>query len=190
MPEYHHTIQTPERKEIHVTVRRDKRLKKSSRWQRQPDGTILLRIPQRYLKRDISALLKNVSKQVARQAKRRKGRTDADLQARAQSINKAHFGNQLEWQAIRWVGNMQHRLGSCTSGGVTDGHIRISNKMRGWPGWVVDYVIAHELTHLRHPNHSKAFWDDLTAAYPKTEQARGFIKGVGFAAGQPYSEDG
>jgi hypothetical protein len=189
MPEYHHTIQSPGGEELAVTVRRDKRLKKSSRWQREPDGTILLRIPQRYFKRDIPDLLESISKQLGKQAKRRKGRTDADLKARAEHINRAYFGDQIEWQAIRWVGNMQHTLGSCTNGGVTDGHIRISDKIRGWPGWVVDYVIAHEMSHIRHPDHSKAFWDYLTAAYPKTEAARGFIKGVGYAQGQSFSED-
>jgi hypothetical protein len=84
---------------------------------------------------------------------------------------------------------MQSRLGSCTHGGVSDGQIRISDKIKGWPDWVVDYVIAHELLHRRHPNHSDAFWNDLKTAYPLTERARGFIHGVGFAAGQPLEDD-
>lgn len=149
----------------------------------------MLRIPQRALKRDIPHLLDSITKQLGKQAKRRVGRTDADLQARAEHINHKYFKHQIEWQAIKWVGNMHHTLGSCTNGGVTDGHIRISDKIRGWPQWVLDYIIAHELAHIRHPDHSKSFWGYLTAAYPKTEQARGFIKGIGFAEGQPYSED-
>jgi predicted metal-dependent hydrolase len=84
---------------------------------------------------------------------------------------------------------MEFRLGSCTRGGATDGQIRISDKIKKWPDWVVDYVIAHELMHRRHPNHSDAFWSELRAAYPLTEQARGFIHGVGFAAGQLLEED-
>ena len=57
----------------------------------------------------------------------------------------------------------------------------ISDKIKEWPEWVVDYVIAHEMTHRLHPDHSQEFWETLRQAYPKTEQARGFIKGVGFA---------
>jgi predicted metal-dependent hydrolase len=53
----------------------------------------------------------------------------------------------------------------------------------------VDYVIAHELLHRKHPNHSRAFWDELKAAYPRTDQALGFIQGVGFAKGRNFIDD-
>ena len=95
----------------------------------------------------------------------------------------------IEWMAIRWVGNMTTRLGSCTNGGPTDGHIRISDKIKTWPQWVVDYIVAHELAHRIHPNHSADFWEFLMAAYPLTERARGFIQGVGFARDLSYEED-
>jgi len=87
------------------------------------------------------------------------------------------------------VTNMQSRLGSCTKGGPTDGQIRISAKIRNWPDWVVDYIIAHELMHRIHPNHSDTFWIDLRTTYPLTEQARGFIHGVAFSAGHPFEDD-
>jgi predicted metal-dependent hydrolase len=149
-----------------------------------------LRIPYRLRNRDIPGLLKKIEKSLARSQRRpRRARTDADLQERAEYINKRYFGGKIRWNAIRWVSNMEHRLGSCTNGGATDGHIRISDKIRGWPQWVVDYVIAHELTHRLHPNHSPDFWQTLTEAYPKTERARGFIQGVGFAKGQAYEEE-
>ena len=84
---------------------------------------------------------------------------------------------------------MQSRLGSCTRGGATDGHIRISSRIKDWPDWVIDYVIAHELLHRKHPNHSPTFWSELKHAFPLTERARGFIHGAGFAAGQPFEDD-
>ncbi len=184
-----YTIKDNDSKEIAVFVRRDKRLKKSSRWQWQGDGTILLRVPQRFPKRQIPELLQQITQLLDKRRKQAKKRTDADLQRRAELINKTYFGSQIEWRAIRWVGNMNHRLGSCTKGGPTDGHIRISDKIKDWPQWVIDYVIAHELVHRLHSDHSQAFWTTLTEGYPKTERARGFIQGAGYAEGQDFEAD-
>jgi predicted metal-dependent hydrolase len=184
-----YTIEDNNGKKISVTLQRDKRLKKSSRWQWESDGTILLRVPYRTPKRAIGNLLDQIAAQLEKQEKMAARRTDAELQQRAEYINKKHFGGEIEWRAIRWVGNMNTLLGSCTNGGATDGHIRISDKIKNWPQWVLDYVIAHEMVHRLHSNHSKEFWNTLTVSYPLAERARGFIKGVGFAEGQSYEDD-
>ena len=150
MADQKHTIQDKDGKQITVLVRRDKRLKKSSRWGWESDGSILLRVPYRFPKRQIPDLLKQITRHLEKGIKRAKRRTDVDLQEWAEYINKKYFGGQIEWRAIRWVGNMNTRLGSCTNGGSTDGHIRISDKIKHWPQWVIDYVIAHELAVDRH----------------------------------------
>jgi predicted metal-dependent hydrolase len=188
MPETFQTIQTPDGNELRVIIRRDKRLKKTARWQHEPDGSILLRIPYRYPKKKIPGLLGSIKTQLGKQKKRARHRTDADLQTRAQHINRTCFNGEIQWEAIRWVKPMKTRLGSCTNGGSTDGHIRISEEIKPWPQWVIDYIIAHELTHRLHPDHSPAFWETLSAAYPKTEQARGFIKGIMFTQGRQLEE--
>jgi len=184
-----HTLKLADGESIQVTVQRDKRLKKTARWQREADGNLLLRIPQRFPKNSLPELLESIQSQLLKQRWRASGRTDDDLQARAQWINRTYFGGKIKWEAIRWVPPMKTRLGSCTSGGITDGHIRISEEIRDWPQWVVDYVIAHELTHRLHPNHSPEFWQTLQAAYPNSERARGFVKGVMFAQGRPWNEE-
>ena len=189
MPEQHYSIQDAAGKQIRVVLKRDKRLKKRWSWARQADGSLLLRVPARLPRPALNGLLTQLSGMLEQQDSLAARRTDADLQARAEQINRKYFGGQIRWQAIRWVGNMQQRLGSCTRGGTTDGHIRISSRMRNWPDWVVDYVIAHELLHRRHPNHSPAFKEELKRAYPLTERAQGFIEGIGFAQGQPLEED-
>lgn len=192
MAEERHTIHDVKGNPVTVVVRRDKRLKKSARWAQQRDGTILLRVPQRTARWQIDPLLQDVARGLGRiQQRRARGaaRTDADLQERAQHINRACFKGQITWAAIRWVSNMEKRLGSCTNGGSSDGHIRISERIRDWPQWVIDYVIAHELAHRVHSDHSKAFWAYLQTAYPLTERARGFIQGVSFARGEPLQED-
>ena len=73
--------------------------------------------------------------------------------------------------SIRWVSNQKSQWGSCTP---SESSIRLSDRMAGFPRWVIDYVIVHELAHLVHADHSKAFWA-LVNAYPKTERARGYL---------------
>ncbi len=189
MADQKYTIEDIHHKKVIVLVRRDKRLKKSSHWVWQADGSVLLRIPSRFPKQHIGILLDQVSAQLHKKSKMAERRTDVELQLRAEQINKKGFGGRIQWRAIRWVSNMEQRLGSCTTSGTTEGHIRISDKIKDWPVWVVDYVIAHELVHRLHDNHSPAFWDTLKEGYPLTERARGFIKGVGFAEGKNYAEE-
>ena len=189
MSEKTYTLQDKDSQPVIVTVRRDKRLKKTSRWQWPPECSILLRVPFRLPKTLLEQLFEQIIAQRAKQEKVAQRRTDDDLQARAEYINKQHFGGRIQWRAIRWVSNMNTRLGSCSNGGSTDGHIRISDKIKAWPQWVIDAVIAHELAHRLHNNHIPDFWNTLNQGYPLTERARGFIEGVGFAEGKPYYDD-
>lgn len=189
MPTKGYTVQDKNGTTISVEVRRDKRLKKTARWQWESKDSILLRVPYRLPNRVIQQHIDQIARQLEKQSRLAERRTDAGLQARAESINRQYFGGKIEWRAIRWVGNMNTRLGSCTNGGPTDGHIRISDKIRNWPQWVVDYVIAHELVHRYHANHSPEFWQTLTEGYPLAERARGFIRGMGFAEGTQFEDD-
>ena len=109
--------------------------------------------------------------------------TSVDLAARARSLCRAH--DLPKPLSIRWVTNQNSRWGSCTP---TDSTIRINNRLAKVPTWVLDYVIVHELCHLRHPNHSPEFWA-LVNTYPLTERARGFLMGMGMSEGDHSSED-
>ena len=92
-----------------------------------------------------------------------------DLPTRAGELARAFDLPQP--QQIVFSDRQHKRWGSCTPSG---GSIRISRRLAGYPGWVVDYVIVHELAHLVHSNHSAAFWD-LVGRYPLAERARGYL---------------
>ena len=167
--------------QFQVTIHPDRRLKKSARWKRGEGNSIVLRIPYRMSKQNLDKLLEDVGKQLSRMQKMSARRTDEDLQSRAEYLNKHYLKSQITWTSIRWVGNMHNRLGSCTNGGPTDGQIRISERIRDWPQWVIDYVIVHELTHRNYANHGPDFWAALRSAFTQTDRALGFIDGVSFA---------
>jgi predicted metal-dependent hydrolase len=40
----------------------------------------------------------------------------------------------------------------------------------------IDYVVAHELAHLRHMDHGPKFWDVVRSVVPDLERARGALK--------------
>ncbi|NTV62487.1 MAG: M48 family metallopeptidase [Oscillochloris sp.] len=60
--------------------------------------------------------------------------------------------------------------------------IRISAALRHMPTWVLEAVMAHELAHTIHPNHSPAFWELLRSVYPDTDRAQAFLAGVTWLA--------
>ncbi|WP_051640755.1 M48 family metallopeptidase [Thiomicrorhabdus sp. Milos-T2] len=77
----------------------------------------------------------------------------------------------LTYQSVT-VKGYKSRWGSCYS----DGRIQFNWRLMQAPQWVVDYVIVHELAHLIHANHSKAFWQVVETSYPQTKAAKQVIK--------------
>ena len=44
------------------------------------------------------------------------------------------------------------------------------------PVEVVEYVVVHEVAHLKIPNHSKSFWSELEQIMPDNKQHRIWLK--------------
>ena len=49
------------------------------------------------------------------------------------------------------------------------------------PGWVVDYVLVHELAHLLESGHTPQFWAWVDR-YPRAEKAKGYLEGYSAGA--------
>jgi len=107
--------------------------------------------------------------EMVRRFKRRIASTDIDLMARARSLAKTYSLNKPD--RIEWADNLTAVWGLCTP---ADRHIRISNRLVGFPSWVLDYVIVHELAHLHVHGHTPEFWN-LAQRFPKAERAIGYL---------------
>lgn len=166
---------------LKVSITPDTRLKRNARWSLRGDQ-VTIRVPLAMKRADIEPMVQRIVARIETARKRGARRSDKALMQRANEINAAHFEGELAWRSIRWVENMQHRLGSCTTGGATDGDIRLSTKLRRYPDYVIDYVLAHELCHRKYPNHSPEFWAYL-GRFPQAERARGFLEGIAYADG-------
>jgi predicted metal-dependent hydrolase len=64
------------------------------------------------------------------------------------------------------------RWGSCT----VERNIRLNWRLIHYPLALIDYVVAHELAHIREMNHSAAFWAAVGEVYPDYDGAKAALK--------------
>lgn len=149
------------------------------------DGRTIVAIPDRFtMAEEREWVDRMVAKLAARRSRTRP--SDTELEARARTLSERYLGGQARPTSVAWSTRQRRRWGSCSVG---EGAIRISTRLRGAPGWVLDYVLLHELAHLLSAGHGPQFWS-LLGGYPHTERARGFLDGWAFAEDVAEPEDG
>jgi predicted metal-dependent hydrolase len=74
--------------------------------------------------------------------------------------------------SINWR-NMSERWGSCT---MVDRSIRISDRLIGAPNYVLNYIIFHELIHLKIPGHDQDFYNYLNR-FTDQQKCEAFLEG-------------
>jgi predicted metal-dependent hydrolase len=102
------------------------------------------------------------------------------VQSWLQSEAKRLFGERLDVYAQKLgvdyrayaLSSAATRWGSCSS----DGKIRLNWRLIHFPLSVIDYVVAHELAHLREMNHSPRFWQTVESIFPEFREARNTLK--------------
>jgi predicted metal-dependent hydrolase len=167
-----------------IEVRRSARRRRTVSAYRADDGTVVVLLPARMSPAEEQQWVEAMLARVQRSERRRQP-SDEDLEKRAAQLSERYLEGLARPRSVRWVANQGQRWGSCTP---ADGTIRLSARLQGMPGWVVDYVVVHELAHLVESGHTPAFWR-LVERYPKAERARGFLEGVALASGlESYGE--
>ncbi len=91
-----------------------------------------------------------------------------ELPARVWELAKQH---QFTVQRVT-VRNQRSRWGSCSRRGT----ISLNWRLIQTPAHVSDYIILHELAHLRHLNHSQHFWQEVEKLCPSYLDAEKWLK--------------
>jgi predicted metal-dependent hydrolase len=73
------------------------------------------------------------------------------------------------------ITSQRRRWGSCSP----SGELRLNWRIVGASKRLAEYVVAHELIHLAHPEHGPAFWRALGKAMPDYEERRAALREVG-----------
>ncbi|MGI8878932.1 MAG: M48 metallopeptidase family protein [Jatrophihabitans sp.] len=173
-----------DRAEPLVEVRRSARRRRTVSAYRDGDRIVVL-LPQRFTRAEearwVAEMVADVQAREERARRRGPRASDAALARRARELTAEHLPADVWPVSIRWVSTMGVRWASCTP---SDRTIRVSDRLRDAPGWVLDYVIVHELAHVLVAGHDADFWA-LVERYPRSERARGYLEGVTAAERQP-----
>jgi predicted metal-dependent hydrolase len=109
------------------------------------------------------------------------------LKARVDSLNSTHFNFRLNDLALR---EQSTRWGSCSRRGSK---ISLNFRLLFAPEEIMDYVIIHELAHLKEPNHSERFWNLVRSAVPDFKSRRKWLnengKRLGVTGGEAKLEN-
>jgi predicted metal-dependent hydrolase len=153
----------------------------------EPDGRLRVTIPRGGSKREAQAFAERHIEWIAGQrakltspmfdvAERRqlRARAEAELTVRIRHLASEHGVTGLTRVTIR---NQRTRWGSCGR----NGHITLNWRLVLMPPAIRDYVLIHELMHLRRMDHSRAFWRHVASACPTFGEARAWLRANGKA---------
>lgn len=103
------------------------------------------------------------------------GRWYAEQALRLYTERVAHYAPLLGVVPTRIkLSTARTQWGCCTS----DGTVRLNTQLIKLPLHLIDYVVVHELAHLREMNHSPRFWQVVASACPDYLRLRAELKAV------------
>lgn len=150
------------------------------------DGAVRVTIPRGGSRRDAEAFARRNQAWISRQRARAAGKAlPPDEERRLRQLAQDTLPQRLlalaglHGLAVSRISirNPKARWGSCGPGG----HICLNWRLVLMPEWVRDYVLIHELMHLKQMNHSPAYWALVAAAYPTYRDARAWLREHGDA---------
>lgn len=148
-------------------------------------GEVLVRAPWRLPEAEILCFLKNKKDWLARAVARQRLRPDhfsatpeelADLRKKAKEVlpaKVAYYSHLMGLvpTAVR-ITSARTRFGSCSA----KNSLNFSAYLMRFPEAAIDYVVVHELAHIKHHNHSQAFYALIAAYLPDYKERIKLLK--------------
>jgi predicted metal-dependent hydrolase len=122
----------------------------------------------------LDKVIPDLARRLVRRVHARQVNAEEDALTLARIV-AARFANRPEVAEVVFVTTQQARWGSYSPATRT---IRLHAALRRMPRWVLEAVVAHELAHVIHQDHSPAFWKLLRRVCPDTDRAKAFLSGV------------
>ncbi len=138
--------------------------------------TVVVRLSPSLSSEREAAVFTNLSRRVMASAVR------SEVEARVRRISREHF--QCEPSRV-FIKDSMTNFGSCSS----KGNVNLSFRLLFAREAVLDYVIIHELAHLKEKNHSQAFWALVEKAMPDYKEHRRWLKENGRTLGKTGSAE-
>ena len=91
------------------------------------------------------------------------------FQKRLGEINDDHYG--FRYRSVR-IKDQSTRFGSCSS----KGNLNFNWRVIMAPREIVDYLLIHELCHLKEMNHSPRFWDLVSRSAPDYKKSKAWLR--------------
>ena len=174
-------IEPPRFDRPEVEIRASSRRKKTgtAHWS---GSRIVVQIPARIRGKERSAFVEDLVERLLTQ-RPQNAAGDASLEERAKVLAEL-YNDGVEPSSVRWVKNQQGRWASCSP---ASREIRVSNRLRQCPEWVIDAVLVHELAHLQEADHSSQFYE-IAERHPRQAESALFLEGYALGLGLRIEE--
>jgi predicted metal-dependent hydrolase len=151
-----------------------------------PDGAVVIVAPERSARTAIDRFIERYAPWVERKIAQSKGRTILRIQRkeipslkkRAHALARARCAHFAKLYGVT-VGTIsiraqKTRWGSCSH----KGNLSFNYKIALLPPYLSEYVIVHEVCHLRELNHSTRFWNLVARSVPDYLRARTELRAI------------
>lgn len=151
-----------------------------------PEGEVLVRAPQRMPMEEITRFFEAkqawLARSLRRVEERRLAHPEPTAEERQELLRRArvllpplvaHYAEQMQVQpAGITITGARKRFGSCSA----KNRLCFSLYLMQWEREAIEYVVVHELAHIRQKNHSPAFYAEVERILPDYRQREKLLK--------------